>query len=118
VGENPVDVSAEGCRDMGGNVWEWVWDWYDRYYYESLPDGIVFNPQGPSDGAEPEQRFQEAGAAAGNERSTRKVIKSAGWGPEQFARDNMRAARRIWGNPAYWLDDTGFRCAVSLSELK
>ena len=34
---------------MAGNVWEWVSDWWDYYYYSSLEPGIV-NPQGPEDG--------------------------------------------------------------------
>jgi formylglycine-generating enzyme required for sulfatase activity len=32
---------------MGGNVSEWVYDWYDRNYYYDSP---VFNPTGPEIG--------------------------------------------------------------------
>jgi sulfatase modifying factor 1 len=112
VGSNPLDSSPYGCKDMGGNVWEWVSDWYDRYYYEAFANATALNPQGPTDGAPPEERFTKTGTAAGNERSTRKVIKSAGWQPD-FAKDDMRVARRMWANPNYWLNDTGFRCAAS-----
>ena len=113
VGSYPDGKSPYGCYDMGGNVWEWVDDWYDRFYYESLPsDNIVRNPTGPEDGAQPEQRFIDTNTAAGNERSTRKVIRGGGWAGD--GQEHARCANRNWGNPHYWLNDTGFRCAIRL----
>ena len=38
-----------GVYDMLGNVWEWVGDWYDRYYYRDAP---LKNPGGPRYGNE------------------------------------------------------------------
>lgn len=110
VGSFPGGASRYGCLDMAGNVWEWVADWYDRYYYESSP-ATTRNPAGPPDGAPPEERFVKSKTAAGNERSTRKVIRGGGWAGGS---DNARCARRMWANPRYWLNDTGFRCAVTL----
>jgi formylglycine-generating enzyme required for sulfatase activity len=38
-----------GIHDMLGNVWEWVSDRYDRYYYRNSP---ISNPKGPKHGNE------------------------------------------------------------------
>jgi len=113
VGSFPQGASPYGCLDMGGNVWEWVNDWYDRYYYENFQGDVpARNPQGPPDGAPPEPRFVKSNTAGGNERSTRKVIRGGGW--VKSGKENLRCAKRSWGNPRYWLNDTGFRCAISL----
>lgn len=114
VGSYPQGASPYGCLDMGGNVWEWVHDWYDRFYYESFRgEMLARNPQGPKDGTPPEARFVKTNTAAGNERSTRKVVRGGGW--VKSGKENLRCAKRSWGNPRYWLNDTGFRCAISLA---
>lgn len=47
VGSYEAGKSYYGMYDMGGNVWEWVYDWYDKNYYQSSP---YMNPSGPNSG--------------------------------------------------------------------
>ncbi len=118
VDDGPVSVDAVGdtreggVKHITGNVREWVSDWYDRYAWRRLAEGETpMNPTGPEDGARPEPRFVEADAVAGNERSTRKVVRGASWvarGPEA-----LRPSRRDALNPHHWYPDVGFRCVWS-----
>jgi formylglycine-generating enzyme required for sulfatase activity len=50
AGPRPVgsfEPNGFGIYDMSGNVWEWVNDWYDLYYYGVSP---IQNPRGPEQG--------------------------------------------------------------------
>jgi formylglycine-generating enzyme required for sulfatase activity len=47
VGSFPKGASRYGVKDVVGNVWEWVADWYAEYGKEELKD-----PKGPASGDE------------------------------------------------------------------
>lgn len=71
---------------MGGNVREWIADWYLPDYYRNAPDR---NPQGPSSGEG-------------------MVLRGGSW------RSNILVARstyRLWYSPSVKDAYIGFRCA-------
>ena len=45
AGQYSSGASPYGILDMGGNIWEYVADWFDPNYYAIAPDS---DPQGPS----------------------------------------------------------------------
>ncbi len=89
VGSFPEGFSYYGARDMAGNVWEWVADWWDPNYYSV---SATRNPQGP---LTPTQNKILRGGA----------FKNARW--------QLRTAHRHTGGPDGYAPDHGFRCAKS-----
>jgi formylglycine-generating enzyme required for sulfatase activity len=85
VGTFPFGASYFGALDMGGNVREWVADWYDPGYCSISP---AVNPLGPETGE-------------------KKVLKGASYrDPWRYS----RAANRLAHEPASPGDVRGFRC--------
>lgn len=96
VGSRIGGVSWAGAYDMRGNVAEWVADWYDEDYYESLPESAI-NPQGPDSG---DFRLARGGSWDNNY--------AAPLGDAAFG-------NRSWSPPDTETFLYGFRCACSFS---
>ena len=86
VGSFPDGASPYGLFDMAGNASEWVWDWYEPYYYLKAP---ASDPKGP-DGV------------------LLKVVRGGSW--LKPAR-SLRTTDRDYGFPDARPSGTGFRCA-------
>lgn len=81
--------NAWGLRDMLGNAWEWVEDWYDEGYYAASP---VANPEGPESGAY-------------------KTYRGGGWF-STLSDHGLGSTVRGGLNPASARSGLGFRCVV------
>jgi formylglycine-generating enzyme required for sulfatase activity len=88
VGSFQGGASPYGALDMGGNVWEWVADWYDENYYDI---SVYENPLGPNDGI---YRVLRGGSFAN----------FGGY---------MRTSHRYKGDPSSTEHINGFRCLIS-----
>jgi formylglycine-generating enzyme required for sulfatase activity len=89
VGSYLEGASPYGVLDMGGNVWEWVFDWFDPVYYRISP---VENPQGPLNGE-------------------RRIMRGGSW---YNPIDGIRTVGRASTRPAQGLETLGFRCAFDV----
>lgn len=87
-----------GLYDMGGNVWQWVWDWYANDYTWA-PDGIM-DPRGPATGT-------TGGITVAN-RIRRGGSFETGYGPRY-----LRCADKMNRPPNYQGPYFGFRSARS-----
>ena len=88
VNEFPEGKSPYGVYQMGGNVMEWVADWWNPEYYLQSPD---HNPSGPLKGEH-------------------KVIRGGSWNDDPLA---LRTATRTGIEPHTKTFTIGFRCSNS-----
>ena len=91
VGAFAKGVSACGCNDMAGNVWEWCHDWYEADYYQVTPDRNPFGPR----------------------RGKYHVIRG---GSFRNNRLRCRTYKRSFYAPGLRFNDVGFRCAKDPGE--
>ncbi len=85
----PQGKSYYDALDMEGNVYEWVYDWYDPFYYKTGP---AQDPLGPDSGT-------------GGNRS----VRSGGY---RSNNDQVVASTRFFKLPTDHARDLGFRCVV------
>jgi len=88
VGAYPEGISPYGALDMAGNVWEWVFDWFQPTY-SSAP---VTNPVGPAS-------------------SKYRTIRGGAWSNPSTG---VRIVQRDGVRPDLSLDTLGFRCVVEV----
>jgi formylglycine-generating enzyme required for sulfatase activity len=89
AGNYPAGASPYNALDMGGNLYEWVFDWYDGDYYGRSPGD---NPTGPEGGID-------------------RVLRGGSWASSGIY---TRAAFRYHELPGTVSHLFGFRCAVSV----
>ena len=87
VGTFPAGASWAGALDLGGNVWEWVNDWYSDDYYLISPSS---NPGGPAGGET-------------------KIVRGGSWLNTAIT---LRTADRLVDFPDTSRPNFGFRCAM------
>lgn len=90
VDSHPLGRSPYGIHHMGGNVWEWTADWYDKEYYNR---GISKNPKGPDSGVV-------------------RVIRGGSW---RYIPSDLRVSLRSRNLPDARVDDGSFRCAKDIT---
>jgi formylglycine-generating enzyme required for sulfatase activity len=88
VGSYPAGASPYGALDLAGNVWEWVYVWYDASYYSASPGS---NPSGLA-------TLPDAMRRGGS------------W---NYDPGFVRVAARDWSFPLVTNNHIGFRCARS-----
>jgi len=84
---SPAGDSPFGLADLGGNVWEWCEDWFDKDYYKTSPaeDPVNLKP------------------------ATERVERGGSWA---FTPDRCRVAFRFKTEPGKGFDNLGFRVVL------
>jgi len=89
VGSYLEGASPYNVLDLGGNVWEWVADWYDEDYYKY---SVIENPTGPENGSG-------------------RSVRGGSW---LDIREGSRVTNRLSMHPDSTVYDIGFRCVLPI----
>lgn len=94
--------NAYGLYDMAGNVWEWCSDWYRPDYYKVIVAASSKNPQGPSNGFDPEEPT-----------IPKRVVRGGSFLCHDSYCSGYRVSARMKTSPDTSLEHTGFRCVTN-----
>lgn len=93
VGKYPPN--GYGLFDMGGNVWEWCYDWYMPNYYGNSP---ISNPKGPNESYDPNEPNQ-----------WKRVQRGGSFLCSDLYCGSFRPSRRMKTTPDTGMSHAGFR---------
>jgi len=88
VGSYPAGASPYGIYDMSGNVWEWVFDWFNAGFYAG---SMYENPRGPAS-------------------SNTRVVRGGSFMNDETG---LRVVARYYQDPSRAKNLLGFRCVIN-----
>lgn len=104
VCSKPLGNSKDDLCDLGGNVFEWVGDWFSRSYYSESP---LKNPKGPINPPKEVWSESEVGVWFGDKPTAIRVVRGGSWGRKSAWTSSSIRTGRV---PSHASGGVGFRC--------